>query len=119
MNRTHQSIALFFFTCLFNVAFIPQLCLNSIQDLESVEVECGLLYEESNNGLNISEEGNKLASGETNEDNGFDSSIEILANSDLSSQLCYRAETEQSFSETKRYRSVSLIKTSPPPQIIS
>lgn len=99
------------------MAFIPQLCLNAVEELQSKEVASNVLGEESTNGLNIFEEESKESSEENGEDenNNFhfkDSGIvRTLVKSHIHQSLV------NSFFNTNHYQSIPILNITPPPKV--
>jgi hypothetical protein len=110
------TISAFFFVCLFNVAFIPQLCLNAVEDLQHKEVSNNILGEESTNGLNIFEEENKEASKENNEDENSSLNLKALGLFRASVHNAIQESLVKNILHSNLYQSVPLLKITPPPK---
>jgi len=111
------TISTFFFLCLFNVAFIPQLCLNAIEDLQHKEVTNSIVGEESTNGLNIFEEESKESSKENdgNENNHFNIKVLGLFRASIHNILL-ESLVNNNFHSTL-YQSIAILKITPPPKV--
>lgn len=113
MKTIQITISAFFFVCLFNVAFIPQLCLDAIEDFQQKEVSSNVLAEESTSGLNIFEEESKESSKE-NENNNlnlkalglFRTSIYNILHESLANNIFH----------SNLYQSITILNITPPPK---
>ncbi|WP_375578752.1 hypothetical protein ABWH96_17250 [Marivirga tractuosa] len=116
MKLIQVTISAFFFVCLFNVAFIPQLCLDAVEDLQHQEVSDNILGEESTNGLNIFEEESKESSKENNEDekSGFNLKVNGHLRSSIFSTI--HESLVNNFFHSNLYQSVPILKITPPPK---
>jgi hypothetical protein len=111
------TISLFFFVCLFNAAFIPQLCLDAVQELQNKEVPNNILAEETTSGLNIFEEESKEASKENNEEENNHLNLKSLA---IFNASFYNRQTESNLKHLfsyNLYQSISIFKITPPPKL--
>ena len=111
------TISAFFMVCLFNVAFIPQLCLKAVEELQNHEVNSNILGEESTNGLNIFEEESKESSEESGENENSSDHLKALA--------LFRASVKSSIHESlvnnifhcNLYQSIPILNITPPPKV--
>jgi hypothetical protein len=110
------AISSFFFVCLFNVAFIPQLCLDAVEDLQHREVSNNILGKESTNGLNIFEEENKEASKENNEDENNSLNFKALGLFRASIHNTIHESLVKNIIHSNLYQSVPLLQITPPPK---
>tara|TARA_R110002012_G_scaffold208942_1_gene379297 strand:+ start:336393 stop:336692 length:300 start_codon:yes stop_codon:yes gene_type:complete len=99
------------------VAFIPQICLNAIEDLQHKEVTNNILGEESTNGLNIFEEESKESSKENNEDENNNLNLKAMALFRASVHNFIHESLVNSFFHSNHYQSVSVLNTTPPPKL--
>ncbi|HET8859369.1 hypothetical protein [Marivirga sp.] len=118
MKTIQITISAFFFVCLFNVAFIPKLCLNAVEDLQKTEVNNNIVGEESSScGLNIFEEESKKSTNETNEEENNNLHLKDFG--------VFRTSTINPVNETliknifhlHFYQSISILKITPPPKV--
>ncbi|SMG27551.1 hypothetical protein SAMN05661096_01623 [Marivirga sericea] len=117
MKTIKITISLFFLVCLFNVAFIPQLCLNAIQELQNRVVSNSILAEESTNGLNIFEEESKESSKENNEDENNSFHFKELGILRASVKSTLHSLLVNIFFHSNLYESISILKITPPPKV--
>lgn len=115
MKTFQITISAFFFLCLFNVAFIPQLCLDAVEDFQQKDVSSNVLAEESTSGLNIFEEESKESSKENNENENnlnlkaiglFRASIYNFLHDSLVNNIFH----------SNLYQSVPILNITPPPK---
>lgn len=111
------TISTFFFVCLFNVAFIPQICLDAIDDLQNKEVFNNILGEEATGGLNIFEEESKGSSKEKSEDgkNNLNFKSSGLFNASIYQRL--HDSLVNNILHLNFYQSILVLKITPPPKV--
>lgn len=117
MRPFQFTISVFFFVCLFNVAFIPQLCLNAVEELQNKEVTNNILGEESTSGLNIFEEESKESSKETNEDENNSINLKALGLFRASVYNNLHESLVNIFFHSIHYQSITALNTTPPPKL--
>jgi len=111
------TISTFFFLCLFNVAFIPQLCLDAVEDLRNQEVSNNILAEESTNGLNIFEEESKESSKENSEDESNNYHLKALALFRASVKSTIHESLVNNIFHSNLYQSIPILNITPPPKV--
>ncbi len=116
MKTFQITISAFFFVCLFNVAFIPQLCLDAVEELQQTEVNNNILGEESTNGLNIFEEESKESSKENNEEENSNLSLKALGLFRASIYNTIHESLVSNIFHSNLYQSVPILKITPPPK---
>ncbi len=108
-----------FVVSLLNVAFIPQLCLNAIQDFNDKALSSDGLEEESVPGLNIFEEESK-ESHEENKTSGenYSKIFNDLITLNKSIFNCLSDNSSKMEYQFRRYNSLVLTPICPPPDFI-
>ncbi|ADR21410.1 hypothetical protein MATR_09610 [Marivirga tractuosa] len=117
MKTTQITISAFFFVCLFNVAFIPQLCLNAVEDLQHKEITNNILGEESTSGLNIFEEESKESSKESSENENNNLNLKALGQFRASLHNIIHESLVNNIFRSNFYQSIPILKTTPPPKV--
>ncbi|WP_296620341.1 hypothetical protein [Marivirga sp.] len=117
MKTIQITISTFFFLCLFNVAFIPQLCLDAVEDLQHKEVTNNILGEESTSGLNIFEEESKESSKENNENENNHLNLKALGLFRASIHNILHESLVNNFFHSNLYQSIPILKITPPPKV--
>lgn len=110
------TISAFFFVCLFNVAFIPQLCLDAVEDLQHKEVTNNILAEESTSGLNIFEEESKESSKENSEEESSNLNLKALGLFRASVYNIIHESLVNNVFHSNLYQSIPILKITPPPK---
>lgn len=116
MRTIQITISAFFFVCLFNVAFIPQLCLNAVEDFQHKEVSSNVLAEESTSGLNIFEEESKESSKEKSEDENHKLNLKALGVFRASVYNILHESLVNNIFHSNLYLSIPILKITPPPK---
>lgn len=116
MKKIQITISTFFFVCLFNVAFIPQLCLDAIEDFQHKEVSSNILGEESTSGLNIFEEESKESSKENNESENNHLNLKSSGIFRASVYNILHESLVNNFFHSSLYLSIPILKITPPPK---
>ncbi|WMN12850.1 hypothetical protein QYS49_34800 [Marivirga salinae] len=117
MKTIQITISTFFFICLFNVAFIPQLCLDAVEDFQDKEVSNNILGEESTSGLNIFEEESKESSKENNEDENNHLNVKSLGLYRASIYNILHESLVNNIFHSNLYQSIPILKITPPPKV--
>lgn len=99
------------------MAFIPQLCLDAVEDLQHKEVTNNILGEESTSGLNIFEEEGKESSKEKNEKENNHLNLKELGSFRTSIHNILLESLVRNIFHSNLYQSILIIKTTPPPKI--
>ena len=99
------------------MAFIPQLCLDAVEDLQHTEVSNNILGEESTSGLNIFEEENKEASKESNEDENNSLNFKSLGLFRSSVHCIIHESLVNNIFHSNLYQSIPILKITPPPKV--
>lgn len=116
--KLSQHIALFFIVCLFNVAFIPQLCLSAVEELTQEVPPSDDPSEEGQIGLNIFEEEAKEGQEESKtEGETFAKALEEYINYESLKLLFLSSNTSISGFSYFQYKSLILTPLSPPPDL--
>lgn len=116
MKTIQITISAFFFVCLFNVAFIPQLCLDAIEDFQQKEVSSNVLAEESTSGLNIFEEESKESSKENNENENNNLNLKALGLFRASIYNILHESLANNIFHSNLYQSIPILNITPPPK---
>jgi len=103
--------------CLFNVAFIPQLCLNAVEELQNQEVSSNILGEESPSGLNIFEEESKESSEENGENENNNDHLKALALFRASVKSTIHNSLVNNIFHSNLYQSIPILNFTPPPKV--
>lgn len=117
MKTIQITISTFFFICLFNVAFIPQLCLNAVEDFQNKEVSNNILAEESTSGLNIFEEESKESSKENNENENNNFNLKAAGIFRASLYNILHESLVNNIFHSNLYQSIPILKITPPPKV--
>jgi hypothetical protein len=99
------------------VAFIPQLCLNAVEELQHKEVTNNILGEESNSGLNIFEEESKESSKENNENENNNLNLKALGLFRASIHNTILESLVSNIFHSNLYQSIPILKITPPPKV--
>ena len=99
------------------MAFIPQLCLDAIEDFQHQEVNNNILGEETTSGLNIFEEESKESSKETNENENNSLNFKLSGVFRASIFNILHESLVNNFFHANLYQSIPIIKITPPPKV--
>jgi hypothetical protein len=99
------------------VAFIPQLCLNAVEDFQNKEVCSNVLAEESTGGLNIFEEESKESSKENNENENNNLNLKSLGIFRASIYNFLQESLVNNNFHSNLYLSIPILKITPPPKV--
>lgn len=98
------------------MAFIPQICLNAVEELQE-ESNSNFLGEESTNGLNIFEEESKESSEENNDNETNGLNLKALGIFRTSVYHELHQSLVNNIFKSNFYQSISLLKITPPPKL--
>ena len=116
MRTLQIIISSFFLICLFNVALIPQICINAIEKLQEKATTHKILGEESAKGLNIFEEENKESSSENKEEKSDGPNLKYIG---IFRNAVHRIINQSLLANSFQidyYQSIPVLKITPPPK---
>ena len=98
------------------MAFIPQLCLDAVEDLQHKEVTNNILAEESTSGLNIFEEESKESSKEKGEEENNNLHVKVLGLFRAPIHNIIHESLVNNIFHSNLYQSISILNITPPPK---
>ncbi len=98
------------------MAFIPQLCLDAVEDFQHKEVSNNILGEESTSGLNIFEEESKESSEENNENENNSLTLKASGLFRASVYNTLHESLVNNIFHSNLYQSIPKLKITPPPK---